>query len=70
MYHSFPSHSSAEGHLGCLHVLAIIKCCDKHWGTCVSFNSDFLGVYVHQWDCWVVWQFCFQFLKESPPCSP
>ena len=25
MYHSFLVHSSADGHLGCLHVLAIIS---------------------------------------------
>ena len=25
MYHSFLIHSSADGHLGCLHVLAIIN---------------------------------------------
>ena len=25
MYHSFLSHSSADGHLGCFHVLAIIN---------------------------------------------
>ena len=25
MYHSFPIHSSADGHLGCFHVLAIIN---------------------------------------------
>ena len=42
------------------------QCCDEHWGTCVSFNSDFLGVYAPQWDCWVLWQFYFQFFKESP----
>ena len=46
------------------------QCCDEHWGTCVSFSSGFLGVYAQQWDCWVIWQFCFQFLKESPHCSP
>ena len=28
------------------------QCCDEHWGTCVSFNSGFLGVYAQQWDCW------------------
>ena len=44
--------------------------CNEHWGTCVSFNSGFLGVYAQQWDCWVVWQFYFQFFKESPHCSP
>ena len=38
--------------------------CDEHWGTCVSFNSSFLGVYAQQWDYWVVWQFCF--LRKSP----
>ena len=25
MYHSFLTHSSADGHLGCFHVLAIIN---------------------------------------------
>ena len=40
------------------------------WGIRVSFNSGFLGVYAQQWDCWVVWQFYFQFFKESPHCSP
>ena len=57
MYHSFPIHLSADGHLGCFHVLAIINRCDEHWGTRVSFNTGFLGVYAQQWDCWVIWQF-------------
>ena len=39
-------------------------------GTCVSFSSGFLSVYAQQWDCWVIRQFYFQFLKESPHCSP
>ena len=47
MYHSFLIHSSADGHLGCFHVLAK-QCCDEHWGTHVSFNSGFLGVYAQQ----------------------
>ena len=46
------------------------QCCDEYWGTHVSFNAGFLGVYAQQWDCWVIWQFYFQFLKESPRCSP
>ena len=65
MYHSFLIHSSADGHLGCLTVL--------QWtlGTCVSFRSDFLGAYAQEWDCWVIWQFYFQFFfKEYPHCSP
>ena len=74
MYHSFHIHSSADGHLSCFHVLAIInyykQCCDEHWGTRVCFNSGCLSVYAQQWDCWVIWQFYFQFFKESPHCSP
>ena len=49
MYHSFLIHSSADGYLGCFHVLAIYKqCCNEHWGTCVSFNYGFLSVYAQQ----------------------
>ena len=68
MYHSFLIHSSADGHLGCFHVLpgSCKQCCDEHWGTRVSFISGFLGVYAQKRDCWVTWQFYFQFFKESP----
>ena len=38
------------------------QCHDEHWGIRVSLNSDFLGVYAQQWDCWVIRQFYFQFL--------
>ena len=49
MYHSFPIHSSADKHLGYFHVLAIINSAAMNiWGTCVSFNSGFLGVYTQQ----------------------
>ena len=40
------------------------QCCDEHWSTRVSFNSGFLDVYAQQWDCWVIWQFYFQFLRS------
>ena len=63
MYHSFLIHLSADGHLGPSNCK---QCCDEHWGTRVSFNSGFLSVYAQQWVCWVVWQFYFQFFKESP----
>ena len=52
------------------------QCCDEHWDTRVSVNSGFLGVYAQQWDCWVVWQFYFQFLRNphtvlhSGTCTP
>ena len=40
------------------------QCCDEHWGTCVSFNSGFLGVYAQQWDCWVIWSSISSFLRN------
>ena len=57
-------HLSADGHLGCLHVLAIVQCCSEHWGTCVSFNSGFLSVYAQQWDCWVISSSISSFLRN------
>ena len=70
MYHSFLIHWSADGHLGCFHVLAIINSAVMNIGVRVSFPSGFLIVYAQQWDFWVIWQFYFQFFKESPHCSP
>ena len=52
MYHSFIIHLSADG-LPCPGYCK--QCRNEHWGTRVSFNSGFLGVYAQQWDCWVVW---------------
>ena len=46
------------------------QCCNEHWGTRVSFRSGFLGVHAQQWDCWVIWQFYFQFFQKSPHCFP
>ena len=40
------------------------QCCDDHWGTHVSINSGFLIVYAQKWDCWIIWQFYFQLLRN------
>ena len=61
MYNSFLIYSSADGLLGCLHVLAIINNAVMKIGVHVSFNSVFLSVDAQQWDCWVISQFYFQF---------
>ena len=39
MYHSFLVHSSADGHLGCFHVLAMINSAVMNIGVHVSLSD-------------------------------
>ena len=46
MYHSFLIHSSADGHLGCLHVVAIINSAVMNIGVHVSLSDLVSLVYM------------------------
>ena len=70
MYHSFLTHSSANGHLGCFYGLAIVNSAVMNIGVHMSLSTLVSSVCMPSCGiAWVVWQFYFQFFKESPHCS-
>ena len=46
------------------------QCCCEHWGACSFFNQSFhlFWTFAREQDCWIIWQFYFQLVKETPYC--
>ena len=56
IYHIFFIQSSVDGHLGCLHVLAIVNITAVNIGVYIFFPSiPFIQIYAQERDCWVIW---------------
>ena len=54
MYHIF-IYSSVDGHLGCLHFLAVVNSAAVNVGVHVSFQiMVFPRYYSQEWDCWLI----------------
>ena len=63
MYHSFLIHSSADGHLGCFHVLSIINSAAMNTGVHVSL-SDLVHVLFKKTMKFGLHSACFPELKQ------
>ena len=71
MYHSFLIHSSADGHLGCFHVLAIINSSAMNIGVHVSLSDLISSVCMPRSGIDESYGSSnYSFFKKSPHCSP
>ena len=70
MYHTFFIHSSVDGHLGCFHVLAIVKSAAMNIGVHVSFRIMVFSGYMPRSGIAGSHGSYFKFFKEPPYCSP
>ena len=71
MYHSFLIPSSADGHLGCFHVLAMINSAEMNIGVHVSLSDLVSSVCMPRSGIAGSYGSCISnFLKKSPYSSP
>ena len=71
MYHSFLNHSSADGRLGCFHVLAMINSAAMNTGVHVSLSDLVSSVCMpRNGIAGSHGSSISSFFKKSPHCSP
>ena len=71
MYHIFFIHSSVSGHLGFLHVLAIVNSAAMNTGVHVSFQIMVFSGYMSRSGIAVSYgNSIFSFFEEPPYCFP
>ena len=71
VYHVFFIHSSIDGHLGCVHTLAIVNsAASEHWGACIFSHYVFSRYMSRSGIARSYGSSIFNFFKELPYCSP